>query len=485
MNMNLKKGKAAIMILLIMMVFILLLVLFPSYDNEIYRTNYLIDVICLTVLLCMYVVGYLLDKYDFFSPITFFSFLYFFMFFITPIYDLLIGEILWFNKDLFLYGIKGSLYAFLGYLCFYAAYVLCFRGDNCDLSFNEDVRIKNSRNTRKLNVLIVMGYFICLIANMFYMTKSGGKSILYILTLGLLGSGDPNDITENLGAIGMLSYCLPSFTLMYCEYGESKLLKVLFFVLMFQLQVARGFRFIIIQIIIMFVFYWRLSRNRPFKFIQVFSVLLLLLASIIVMTMFRDAVRSGSGVNLSEISLKAVKKALDAAFWDNLRIYKNFYAIIMVVPEKTPYLLGKQMIIYTVIMLVPRAIWHNKPGNPGTTATRISLGMVAVKGGSAYPCLGEYFYEFGLPGILIFMTIFGLWTKKYEYKLRIHRSSNIDLMKYCTLVGVILQLVIRGYTPSNFWLVVFCLIPYWFIDNYIRTSNREQACLYDFGNEKI
>lgn len=66
MNMNLKKGKASIMILLIMMVFILLLVLFPSYDNEIYRTNYLIDVICLTVLLCMYVVGYLLDKYDFF-----------------------------------------------------------------------------------------------------------------------------------------------------------------------------------------------------------------------------------------------------------------------------------------------------------------------------------------------------------------------------------------------------------------------------------
>ena len=460
------RRKFGMMTLFVGGIIVALNILMPSFTDPIYIKNYIVDSICLIVVAIMYVLGWLLGKYDFFSPITFFSCLYVFMFFITPIYDILTGQILWFGKDLFQYGILGSIYALIGYICFYLAYIFSFRVNSKETIINCDFEKNECTSSSRMIVLIVLGYCVCLMVNIYYMVKSGGHSILYVLTLGLLGNGDTGVVVSNLGAISMLSYSLPSFTLMYCEYGNSKFLKVLFFILMFQLQVANGFRFIVIQIIITFVFYWRLSKNKPLKVGLIISVFLLLLVSIVIMTLFRNEVRNGSGINMKGISLKSIKEALDAAFWDNLRIYKNFYAIIMVVPEKTPHLLGKQMIIYTIIMLIPRAIWTSKPGKPGTEAIKISLGMAAVKGGTAFPCIGEYYYDFGLAGILIFMTIFGLWVKKYERKLRFHNNGKIDLMKYCTLVGLILQLVIRGYTPSNFWLVVFCLIPYWFIENY-------------------
>lgn len=478
--MKARKKNTTIMFMFGMVVFILLTAMFPNYDNKIYEINYLIDLICLVVLFWIYLVGYLLNKYDFLSPITFFSALFFFMFYVAPIYDLLTEEILWFNVDLFSYGIKGSLYAFLGYLCFYVAYVLSFKNKADDFTATINYSyVNDDRSNYRLKALIIAGYAICLLASIFYVVKTGGQSLLYIFTLGLFGKGNTGDVTNNLGFVIMLSYCLTSFTLLYCEYGNSKFLKVLFFILMFQIHVVRGFRFIIIQIAITFVFYWILSKNSHLKKSLVISFLLLVLASIIIMTMFRNAIRDGDGVDVEKLSLEPIKTALDDAFWDNLRIYKNYYALIKVVPEETPYMYGKQMFVYTIIMLIPRAIWTNKPENPGTTAIGVALGTVAVKGGTAYPCLGEYYYEFGLVGIIVFLTIFGLWMKKSEYRFRFCNRGKIDLMKYCTLVGLILQIVIRGYTPSNFWLVVFSLIPYWIAEHYVKSNPA-----YSFNSSK-
>ena len=276
------------------------------------------------------------------------------------------------------------------------------------------------------------------------------------------GSNTVNTVAD-IGAISMLSYALPSFTLLYMEYGKNKFLKILAFVLMFELQVARGFRFFILQIIVMFGAYYYIKTNKKPKIRQVLLLIVGAFVPLIIMTLFRTSIRSGNGMDLSIISWETISDALNAAFWENLRIYKNYYALIKVVPSATPYLHGKQMIIYTIIMLIPRAIWSGKPGNPGQIAQRIALGNVAISSGTAYPGLGEYYYEFGLMGIVFWMGIFGLWLKKIENKFRYSTSSRIDQMIYCTILGIILQLLIRGYTPSNFWMLVFALIPYWII----------------------
>lgn len=457
-----RKRKSAINILVLIIILMLILFLnLPDELGQVYRKCYIINIICLGVCLFIYALANIRGVVDLFSPITFFTIIYCFMFFITPVYDLLIGEITWFGIDFFDQGVKCSVYALLGYLIFFIAYSIMgsnewgkyayYNNDEREICYNEKIRR-----------FIILGYIICLIANIFYLVNASGTSIMYVLSLGILGTAG-KDVESSLGAISMLSYALPSFTLLYIEYGRNRILKIVAFLLMFELQVARGFRFLILQIIVMFGAYYFLKNDKKPKISQLILASAVALIPILLMTLFRNSIRTGLGMDMTLVSKNTIMDAMDAAFWENLRIYKNYYAIVKVVPDKTPFLHGAQTIIYTAIMLIPRAIWKAKPGNPGTVAQNIALGRAAVLGGSAYPALGEYYYDWGICGIIIWMFIWGAFLKKIERRYRFNMQSKIDLMIFCTVLGVVLQFTIRGYMPSNFWMLVFCIIPYWLV----------------------
>lgn len=458
-------ARIGIGILGILGVIIVLFLSCPEKLTEVYLKNYIVDSICLIISIFLLLVLYAQKKVDIFSPPVLFSLIYILMFFVTPIYDLITGEILWFGHDLFEYGIKGSMYALLGYCVFLTAYSckVVFSKNDFEVAVIKQKKIWSEKHDNTLITFILLGYMVCLGANIFYMVYAGGNSIMYILTLGILGESNATNTLVDIGAVSMLSYALPSFTLLYIEYGKSKLGKVIAFIVMFELQVARGFRFFVLQIVAMFGAYYYIKRNKKPKFFSLISLLLLTLIPLLLMTLFRTTIRTGEGMDLTLLSGEVLLDAFDAAFWENLRIYKNYYALIKVVPDYTSYLFGAQMIIYTIIMFIPRAIWKGKPGNPGTEAQQIALGDVAVRGGSAYPGLGEYYYEFGVFGIIFWMSVFGAWMRRIEKRYRYQASSRIDQMIYCTLLGGILQLVIRGYTPSNFWMIVFAMLPYWII----------------------
>lgn len=434
----------------------------PDYEvDSMYTTNYWIDALYLFICSFLFGWGLFTRKFDLFSPITIFSLIYLMMFFVTPMYDIYEKEIIWFGNDLFSYGIKASSVAFAGYVSFYLFYSVKFEFRK--LHNIGDKYYVSSLEGKWFLPTIVIGYMVCLMANFYYLISFSGNSILYILTLGMAGSSGLNGSSENIGAISMFSYSLPSFTLLYAEYGKSKVAKVILFILMFVLQVARGFRFFIIQIVVMFgAYYFLMSKRKPrFKDFIILSVCLLV--PVLLMTMFRNGIRSGQGMNLSSINSEKLVDAFDAAFWENFRIYKTYYGIIKAVPQMTDYLYGKQMIIYTAIMFIPRAIWHEKPGNPGTEAQLLALGEAAVVGGSAYPCLGEFYYECGIIGVVFWMAILGNWLSNVQQRYRYSAKTPIDFMVYSTILGLILQLIIRGYTPSNFWMIVFCMLPYWVI----------------------
>lgn len=448
----------------------ILLLIMDGNIEIMYRKTYFVLSVCIIACLILYLKYYLEGTIDIFSPITLFTMVYVVMFYVTPIYDLLIREYTWFNVNLFDQSIRCSFYALIGYVCFFIAYKYRFVTNRCEKLYKKEyteseIICFENGNSDQILLFAVIGYFICLLANIYYLVSSGGNSVLYILTLGMMGNSG-KDMTSNIGAISMLSYALPSFTLLYVEYGKNKFLKILAFFLMFELQVARGFRFFILQIVFMFGSYYFIKEKKKPKFSQILIILTVTGIPLILMTVFRVSIRSGEGMDLAILSKDVFSDALDAAFWENLRIYKNFYAIVKVVPSQTPYLYGAQTILYTAIMMIPRAIWPNKPGNPGTVAQEIALGKSAVLGGSAYPALGEYYYDIGLLGIVIWMSIFGLFLSRIEDRYRYKAVTKVDLMVFCTVLGNVLQFVIRGYMPSNFWMLVFCIIPYWFVGKY-------------------
>lgn len=435
-----------------------------------YVTCYRVNMVCLIICTIIFFEHIFKKKSDIFSPIFIFTILYVFMFFITPMYDIYNKNYLWFGVNLFDYGIKGSLIALVGYIFFY----LFFIEKNYKKKYmSNNYEIEPQGKYYKF--FIIAGYLLSLFANIFYLTRSNGNSILYILTLGIVGQSGSVEKVSNIGLISMISYCLSSFTLLYLEYGKkNKILKIIMFGIMFELQIAKGFRFFIVQIAIMFGFYYFLKSQKKIKFRILIISSLLLMIPILLMTLFRDSIRSGGGINFSSISFNILLDAFDAAFWENLRIYKTYYGVIKAVPEMTSYLFGKQMIIYTMIMFIPRAIWKGKPGNPGTKAQELGINEIAVKSGSAYPCLGEYYYEFGILGVMFWMGIFGWWLQNLQIKYRFGAKSNVDLMIYTTIVGTILQLVIRGYTPSNFWMIIFSMLPFLIIKKFFMRKIKDE-----------
>lgn len=460
-----KKKNIQIILYAILFLFVdlgMLLYLFMNVLESVYVKNIVLNIICLNLYVIM--INNYINKHGFFifDPIYFVSAVYIFMFHITPIYDIIVGELLWFGYDLFKYGVRATVIAFVGYLSFYFVY----RYGKC---ISIKIRKTDTKNgihclkdekqdqMRKRLLIIYVMFAVALLANIYYLINSGYGNLTYILTLGLVGGGGTNEAVGNIGFISMLSYSLPTIVLLIWEYNGSKAIRILTFVPMFLLQVARGYRFFIIQILVTFITYYCIRYNKKIKLSKAIIILGSSTVFILLMTLFRDSIRGGNGINLSSLNGKAIKDGIEMAFWDNLRIYQNFYGMVNVIPSKYPFVGIRQLVIGTLVMFIPRAIWPEKISSYGGEGLRVLIGS-NIASGQAYPSLGEYYYAFGTLGVILCMSIFALWLKNLSAK-KMYSKKPLDIIYFSVALGCCLQLIIRGYFPSNFWYIIFALLP--------------------------
>lgn len=455
------KNKNLISLLIGLLGFISILFCNGMIIEDIYLYNLWVDIICLTVILI------LLVQYrgkGCFEPLYFISAIYVAMYFITPIYDILTGEFAWYGYYLFDYGMQTSLMAFVGYLLFYLIYVKSFTWGR---KIGRIKRVKCKVVPKNYTVAaILLMYVVCFAANAYYLLHSGYGSLLYILSLGFLDNTSNVYTTySNIGFISMLSYSLPTIVLLYWEFGNSKLLKWLLFIPMLMMQVARGFRFFVIQIFITYICYYFIRHNKKVKFSHLVIVLSAMMMFILIMTTFRVSIRSGVGIDTSIINGDTIKKSFDSAFWENLRIYRNVYGMIPVIPKPYNFVWGRQIIIGTIVMIIPRALWPGKISSYGGEPLTTLIGP-KIASGQAYPALGEYYYAAGFIGILFFMGVYGHWAKRIKNNY-MNNINSLDLIYFSVLLGCNLQLIIRGYFPSNFWYLVFAVLPIWFTRKFL------------------
>ncbi len=454
-----------------------LVLMLPSDTDKLYIENFVLDVVCTVVIISLLIFYNNRFKTSFFDPIYFISGLYLMMYFITPIYDILTKEYLWYGYNLFPYGVKATIIEFLGYVVFYIFYSSRNSSRKSTLSTRSFTtyipEIRKPANRRTIMYLIMIMYAVCFVANVMYLLNSGYTSLTYILTLGLFGGNDKTgNVVSNIGFVSMFSYCLPTITLLYWEYGKSKALKIILFVPMLMLQVARGFRFFVIQIFITFVAHYFIRNRRKIALTKIIGIGTIMIVAVLLMTMFRVSIRGGNGMDLSAISASTLTAAFDDAFWENLRIYKNFYGMVNAIPSEYGYVWGRQLIIGTIVMVIPRILWPGKISSYGGVGLFDLIGSNLYGTGQAYSTIGEYYYAAGVFGVCLFMAIFGLWGKKLRDKY-MNSNDELDIITFSVLLGCILQLMIRGYFPSNFWYLVFALIPIWVV-KYIRVTSNEE-----------
>lgn len=414
------------------------------------RENYMVYMISYFIMSLLLIIVFVKNEMDILEPIVFISVIYITMFTIIPMYDIAKGQIVFFDVNLSEFAIKGTIIALLGYISFWIGYTISIKKKRRE-SFKE-----NKYNVDKIIKLTLIIWSGCFIISVLYLVLTGGYNLSYILTGGLIGNVNKLDTaTSPLGIMSMFSYSLVPTCLIYSEYGKSKMSKVLIFFLTAVVQYIRGFRFILIILLLSYIYIYYIKRKkRPTINVLVFSIIGAIVL-IGVMEFARGAVRTGGEIKWhlfdSEVILEAV--------FGNFRIYNSFYAVIKSVPDIIPYLYGGQMIVYTLVMFVPRIIWSNKPYPKVNEPIRIGISEYAAKAGQAYPGIGEYYYDFGILGVVIIMWLFGYIMRKIKQKYLLSRTDKFGIIKYSIIVPTTLQLIIRGYTPSNFYLIIFLILP--------------------------
>lgn len=417
-------------------------------------------VLCIQLLIIWMVLTVVINQFGMriIEPIVLFSAVHIAMFNITPILCLMTNEIDWFGTDVWSGCCKGAWISTLAYCLILFMY---YKRNPEHYKRNPalecyDAEASNLEHTRyRCLYFNYVVWFLAFVVHLYFIASSG-KSVLYILLLGMGNHEVEIAEASNLAFLGVVAYAmLPSYLYIF-KYTTSKIIKILLLYLMAATFIVRGFRFILIAIILAPIIFLCLDKNKRPKIYQIISVFVILLLLISILQLTRDSIRAGTGVNLNFFKGFSFDTIYDIIL-ENFSIVKTYYGVVSSIPEKMDYTFGLQMILYTAIMLIPRALWPSKPQPVSPEVLSVSVSGYAAQAGTAYPYIGEYYHEFGIVGVIVFSLLAG---KMLNWlRLKMYEQSIGAKVLYASVMPLIFQIMIRGYTPSNFYMILFVVLP--------------------------
>lgn len=441
--------------LIITMFFANVIIAFNIAD---YSGEYKHELGCIMIASIVASIFYLFTVYqkreiDYFHPIHLITFLYYMLFIVGPVWFIIGDRADCYGTNVMGGCEKGTFIFVLGYIVFCFAYLNTIAEKTQDVEMSG--LILSDRTIIQLSFIIwLIG---CASATLYLL--SIGKTVSYILTLGNQGvlveaSGGATRFLISFGYL-MAFPCIMLFS--HCR-RKLFLLPILYITL--ALYYAMGYRFIMLIVIVgCCIMHFRCNSK-----VLSTTGLVVFIASILILVGFvgfmRQGVRTGNLTDASTFNFNDIIYALES----NFDIYKPYYGLMQSYPQKFDYTMGGSMIKDTLAMWIPRAIW---PGKPLATDQTMVVGLMnsvnsfAITGAAmAWPNIAEFYMEFGTIGVVVFMALFGKIASK---SITWYTSNDMfDVVKYAVLMPTFLQLVIRGYTPSNVTMLVFLFLPIWF-----------------------
>lgn len=418
-------------------------------------------VLCLQLLVIWGILVFTSSRYgiDLIEPITFLTAIHILMFEITPIICLLTEDILWFEQDLWGGCVKGTWISTLGYICIVFSYYSRFRNKkplHSDNSY-ESGSIHCYETSNKTNILIVnlLIWIIAFASNVFLIMTSG-NSMFYILTLGMGANATHSASSANVEFLGIIAYMMvPSFLYIF-ELSKNIALKIILLYLMASTFIIRGFRFILIAVILAPLIYICVKKKIRPRLWQILPVFFVIAVMIGFVGLARTDLRAGNGLDDLSLSSLSYQIVYDMII-ENFSIVKTYYGIVENIPAHMGYTFGQQMILYTLIMFIPRAIWPQKPQPILRKVISTSVSPYAAVAGTAYPYIGEFYHEFGIMGVIVFCYLIGKICGNLKSKMM--KNDIHSNVLYATMLPLLFQVLIRGYTPSNFFMLLSVSIP--------------------------
>lgn len=391
-----------------------------------------------------------------FEPFTIITLVMVLVYFVAPVFQFAAGSTSRYGVEVSQYCPSATGLVMLGYLTFFVAY---------EFPINDDGAGQRSRGIayfglESLDVrrFVMWAWIIWLSAyalNLFYYVGRG-FDLTYVVLGGLMGTEDNSQLVDSsVGFLLYMKFILIGSWMMIYAYGENKFAKAVTYILVVMCMFLGGGRMtLLIALLAPIVFYYARLRSSP-RFSRVLLVLAGFVALFAFMQVARVGLRAGAGIDLEGMSLDEIFNP----FYAEIDDFKSFYALLGTVPEKHDYLYGSQMVLYSVVLLIPRAIFPAKPDPAVHELVYLSLGGQAAANGNAYPSIGEYYVEFGVVGVAVIMAILGVACRHLKNLYLDSKGKSLSVMAYSMIYPMLISIVIRGYFPQNFSVLLFLLAP--------------------------
>lgn len=315
----------------------------------------------------------------------------------------------------------------------------------------------NITSIRDKKIIVTLSYFFAFVGvsvSIIDLIKQG-YSVSYILSLGMMGIGKSGQGSDSLGVFINLRYLMiPSF-LYLDKFAKHKLPIWLLRMIAFACLFIRNKRWLIVIMILSPIVYHYIEKSKKPNMKLIIAAAVPSAVLIGAMQFMRyDNATSVTAVSWKNFNIMEILKS----FSGNFDLYKTLYAAVNYFPEKHPHTMGQQMIYLTLVTCIPRAVWSAKPSSIFETLKSEWLGAGAVRGSWAYAQLTEFYIEFGVIGTVICMVMFAVFCKWLK-EMYVSKRTVHDLTAYSFMFPILMQLVIRGYMPINFWVIFFMWIP--------------------------
>ena len=129
------------------------------------------------------------------------------------------------------------------------------------------------------------------------------------------------------------------------------------------------------------------------------------------------------------------------------------------VPDVIPFQLGSSY-IEAALRPIPRAVWSEKPDAASTQLMRVLWpDLYAVRVGLAFSFFGEPYLNFGLPGVVVISSLFGVaWRSLWEYWHR--QPKNVVAIGILAISWPFLIVYMRGGIAVDYQRQLIALVPF-------------------------
>lgn len=398
-----------------------------------------------------------------FEPFTFASLWYLAIFIYRPLQDLYDNNLIGNGVSVVSGGSKATILFTLGYICFYLGYYGKFRLGNSRAyrEYDTEDQVSPVTETYSRSNMALIGWGISFVLVLICLI-SQGASLSYIFSLASSGEKVVDESNVALLFLSNFGITLVSCWMMVLVRPGKRAIKIVITILSVIYLIMRNGRWLLMVFVFApFVYYYTKRKTRP-------NLLLILGGGFALLTVFAWMQYNRANIALGRqmvgfgdnwLTLKVLLSPFDSDF----STYKVFYNMVTRFPSAYPYMFGTTF-LYTIVLFVPRVLWPGKPDNPVRDMIEHSMNNLARRSGSAVANIGEFYANFGIVGVLVFMFIFGKIISKL--KALYEEPTEERLIAYSVLYPLLFQWVARGNFSGNFYVTIFAMLPFiveWFV----------------------